>query len=292
MWLASALTYPVGFIYDNETENPFVISSEILGLLSAVLYLIPAILILKPILSGNAPNKKGLILSLMGLGVLIHAVLLFRNIVISDGLNLNIINALSLTSFLMVLFLWIMSLKRPTESLGIAVLPISALTVYSTALFQPLKNTVNLEIQTHIFLSVTAYGLLGLAALQAILVAMQSRYLHNHKPGGFIRGLPPLSLMEELMFKMLSAGFILLTLSLVSGFVFLDDMFAQHLVHKTTLSIAAWASFGILLYGHWKHGWRGKRAVKWALWAFVLLILAYFGSKFVLEVIIGVPTTQ
>ncbi|MCB1564805.1 MAG: cytochrome c biogenesis protein CcsA, partial [Xanthomonadales bacterium] len=62
--------------------------------------------------------------------------------------------------------------------------------------------------------------------------------------------------------------------------------FAQHLVHKTVLSLLAWAAFGVLLFGRWRFGWRGKRAVRWTLLAMLLLLLAFFGSKFVLEVIL------
>ena len=169
------------------------------------------------------------------------------------------------------------------------VLPITALTVFSTTLYEPPANSIGLEIQSHIFFSVTAYGLLGLAALQAMLVSVQIYQLHHHRPGGFIRALPPLNMMENILFTMLSVGFILLSLSLASGFAFLEDMFAQHLVHKTILTLGAWLLFGILLFGRWQYGWRGKRAVNWTFLAFALLILGYFGSKFVIEILLNTP---
>lgn len=264
------------------------ISSEILGVSSVVLYLVSSILLLRPIIRGVAIDRKGLRLLPASLGLTLHGLLLLRSIIIQDGLDLNFINALSLTSWLMSMMLVLLSVRQPIESLGIGVLPITALTVLSTTYYDSSVHSINLNIQSHVFFSVTAYGLLGLAALQAMLVSVQSHHLHNHKPGGFIRALPPLNLMETILFTMLTAGFILLSLSLVTGFAFLDDMFAQHLVHKTILSIGAWVLFGILLHGRWRYGWRGKRAVHWTLWAFALLILAYFGSKFVLEIVIGV----
>ena len=92
--------------------------------------------------------------------------------------------------------------------------------------------------------------------------------------------------METLLFQMLALGFLLLTLSLLTGFLFLEDMFAQHLVHKTVLSLLAWLLFAVLLLGHWWLGWRGQTAIRWTIAAFVLLMLAYFGSKFVLELIL------
>jgi ABC-type uncharacterized transport system permease subunit len=96
--------------------------------------------------------------------------------------------------------------------------------------------------------------------------------------------------MEDLMFEMIGIGFILLTLALLSGFAFLDDMFAQHLVHKTVLSVVAWLVFGGLLLGRRLWGWRGRKAISWTLTGFGILILAYFGSKLVLELILHQTT--
>ena len=101
-----------------------------------------------------------------------------------------------------------------------------------------------------------------------------------------MRALPPLDTTEELLFTLLAAGFCLLSLSLMSGFFFLENMFYQHLAHKTVLSCIAWAIFGVLLFGRWRFGWRGKTVVHWTLAGFVLLILAYFGSKLVLEIVL------
>jgi len=93
--------------------------------------------------------------------------------------------------------------------------------------------------------------------------------------------------METLLFQMIGIGFILLSLSLLSGIFFLQDILAQHLVHKTFLSISAWVVFAILLWGHWRYGWRGKVAIRWTISGFVVLMLAYFGSKMVLELILN-----
>jgi len=92
--------------------------------------------------------------------------------------------------------------------------------------------------------------------------------------------------MESLLFQMLGTGLFFLTISLVSGFIFIEDLFAQHLVHKTVLSIIAWIIFSGLLIGRLRYGWRGKTAVRWTLTGFILLLLAYFGSKLVLELIL------
>lgn len=138
----------------------------------------------------------------------------------------------------------------------------------------------------HIFTSLLAYSMLTLAALQALLLAMQNKHLHNHHPGGLIRTLPPLQDMEALLFKLLFVGIALLSAGLISGALYVDNLFSQHLVHKTVLSIIAWGTFSTLLFGHWRYGWRGRIAIRWTLTGFVLLMLAFFGSKFVLEFLV------
>jgi ABC-type uncharacterized transport system permease subunit len=92
--------------------------------------------------------------------------------------------------------------------------------------------------------------------------------------------------METLLFQMIATGLAFLTVALISGFVFIDDLFAQHLVHKTVLSIIAWIIFSGLLVGRVRYGWRGSIAIQWTLIGFVLLLMAYFGSKLVLELIL------
>ena len=121
---------------------------------------------------------------------------------------------------------------------------------------------------------------------QSVLLWIQDRQLHNRHPGGFVRALPPLQVMESLLFQMIALGFVVLTLSLFSGVLFLENVFAQHLVHKTVLSILSWLMFGVLLWGRWRRGWRGKTAIRWTLGGFFSLMLAYFGTKFVLELIL------
>jgi ABC-type uncharacterized transport system permease subunit len=89
------------------------------------------------------------------------------------------------------------------------------------------------------------------------------------------------------MFRLIGAGFVLLTLSLFTGFVFVTNLFTQHLIHKTVLSLIAWTIFGVLLIGRIRIGWRGRSAVRWTVSGFSVLTLAYFGSKFVLEDVLG-----
>jgi ABC-type uncharacterized transport system permease subunit len=92
--------------------------------------------------------------------------------------------------------------------------------------------------------------------------------------------------METLLFRMIGLGFVTLSLSLISGAFYLDDIFGQHLAHKTVLSVLAWLIFAILLWGRWQFGWRGRTAIRWTITGFVILMLAYFGSKFVIQLIL------
>lgn len=139
---------------------------------------------------------------------------------------------------------------------------------------------------SHIVLSILAYSLITLAALQALFLAVQESVLRKHSHNRLFDLLPPLQTMEKLLFEMIGLGFLLLTLSIASGFFFLENMFAQHLAHKTILSILAWLIFGTLLAGRHIRGWRGITATKWTISGFIALMLAYFGSKFVLEIIL------
>jgi ABC-type uncharacterized transport system permease subunit len=172
----------------------------------------------------------------------------------------------------------------------VAILPIAAVGLTLDLLFHTHHVMVErraLGLDLHIIFSILAYSLLAIAAAQAVLLAIQESHLRRKRPGGFMRALPPLETMETLLFQMIGLGFVMLTLALIKGFVFLQDIFAQHLVHKTVLSIAAWVVFATLLWGRWRFGWRGRTAIRWTLVGFVALALAYFGSKLVLELLLG-----
>ncbi|MGQ7246834.1 cytochrome C assembly family protein [Halomonas sp. V046] len=142
-------------------------------------------------------------------------------------------------------------------------------------------------IALHAVSSALAFAVLAIAAIQAALVGVQNQALRHHKIRGVVQSLPPLTTMERVLFEMIWVGMGFLTLSIASGFVFLEDMFAQHLVHKTVLSLLAWLTFATLLLCHHRLGWRGMRAVRWTLGGYIVLLLAYFGSKFVLEVLLA-----
>lgn len=234
-------------------------------------------------------NRRALIALGLG-GVILHAVALYPRLITAQGLNLGFFNALSLIGVLGAFLLLISALNRPLESLGVVLLPLAALSIalmFAYPSQRILESSGAWQLDLHIVLSVVAYSLLGIGALQAIVLAIQDSHLRNRHPGGLIRALPALQVMESLLFQLISIGFIFLSLALLTGILFLDDIFAQHLVHKTVLSIIAWGVFGILLWGRWRFGWRGQTAIRWTLGGFMFLMLAYFGSKLVLELILN-----
>jgi ABC-type uncharacterized transport system permease subunit len=207
----------------------------------------------------------------------------------NNSFNFSFVSTASLVSLIVALLLLIATLNKPVEKLGIVIFPIAAM-MLALELNLPEKphwlHTHSWQMSVHILTSIIAFSLLNIAALQAVLLAIQDQQLKSHPPKHFIQSLPPLQTMEALLFQMISTGLFFLTISLVSGFIYIEDLFAQHLVHKTVLSIIAWIIFSSLLICRLRYGWRGRTAVRWTLTGFVLLLLAYFGSKLVLEIIL------
>ena len=242
----------------------------------------------QPADSTTGLSRKHIVLIGLG-GLCLHSFALYNGMISPLGINLGFYNAIVLVSAFITLFILIAVWRYPVEILAIMLLPVAALTLLlntnsDTEHLLPQQSSKALIF--HILTSIIAYSILALAALQAIFLSIQNKFLHAHQPGGIIKLMPPLRNMEVLLFEVIVVGFIALTISLGSGLAFLENMFAQHLVHKTILSILAWFVFLILLIGHWKLGWRGRTAIRWTLTGFVSLMLAYFGSKFVLEIVL------
>jgi len=256
-----------------------------LGITAICSYLISTFLLVK---SKHHLSKIVAIL-LAWIGVLLHFSYLFNRFIQPASLNLNLLNAGSIISSLVAFLLLLTALNKPVERLGIVIFPVASISLLLTILLP--SETEGFLIQdwsmgVHILSSMIAFSLLNIAAIQAILLAIQEQQLRKHPPKRIIQSLPSLQTMETLLFQMIIVGMIFLTVSLASGFIFLEDLFAQHLAHKTILSLIAWFIFVGLLIGRFIYGWRGQTAVKWTLIGFVLLLLAYFGSKFVLELIL------
>jgi len=234
-------------------------------------------------------QRRELILALAAVAVLFHAMVLWRDIAVNGGFDLNFFHALSLNAWVMVLAMILVAIRRPVETLGVVLYPLAAITLGLEVIY-PAKPVLitgeSWQLSLHIALAVLAFSVLSLAAVHAILLAVQNRELHERAGGHLLTVLPPLQRMETLLFQMIAFGFFLLTLAVATGLMFVENLFDQHLIHKTVLALVAWVVFGVLLWGRWRYGWRGKTAVRWTLGAMFLLLLAYFGTKLVLELIL------
>jgi len=207
----------------------------------------------------------------------------------AGGWDLSLFATLTVATWLMAFIAFILGSKWPKAHPGMIIYPLVALSLVLKTSLPNEQGTVlsNPALEWHILLSLAAYSLFTLAALQAIVLAIQEQQLRQRHVAGIMRKLPPLQSMEQSLFKLIVTGFIFLTIGLFTGFLFLEDIFAQHLVHKTVLSIIAWCVFATLLWGRRQYGWRGKTAIKWTLFGFSFLVLAFFGSKLVLEFFIA-----
>ena len=219
-----------------------------------------------------------------------HAVVLLYGVHTEKGFNFGISNTASLTVWMVVFVGILVASKSLTNNLGILIWPLAALTVLLAQWF-PAEHLIGMDIslgvRVHAICSILAYSVLAVAACQAIFLYVFEYRLRHKRSGGLLRVFPALQTQETVLVQLIAAGFFLLSLSLISGVMFIEDFFSQHLVHKVTLSGLAWVSFAGVLWGHWYHGWRGRTLVRWFLVGFIVLVLAYFGNKLVLEVILG-----
>jgi ABC-type uncharacterized transport system permease subunit len=261
--------------------------------LALALYLLAALGPLSRLL-GRGPallrERRGFILSAALAALMLHAIALYALIFGAEGMDLGFFNVLALAGFLMAVIALAACVKPAFENLGIVLFPLAGVSIL---LAETLTSDVLLlhggswPLYTHILFSLLAYSLLGVAALQAVVLAIQERRLRRGAAGGMLSTLPPLQEMERFLFQLIAAGFALLTLALFTGLIFVHSLFAQNLWQKTVLSLLAWLVFAVLLWGRWRFGWRGRTAIRWTLSGFVALMLAYFGSKLVLELILG-----
>lgn len=223
------------------------------------------------------------------IALILHIFSLHIPLMLGKAMALNFFTLASYVMWFISLVLFITTIKRRIESLAIFILPYTILSIIlaiqlssNTGHFIQMRSGLGL----HVLLSLLAYSLLLLASFQALLLSYQNMRLHTHQMSGLMRALPSLEDMEYLLFRFITLGVILLTFSLISGFIYLDDLFAQRVAHKTILSLVAWFVFSILLFGRWKYGWRGRKAIRWTLAGFIILMIAFFGTKFIQEFII------
>lgn len=237
--------------------------------------------------SGLRPWERAAIL----VPIAVHGALLYSDLFARDELRFGFAHALSAMLWLAVLFYWLESFLYDLDALQPPVLALAAFCVPLPALFPGrigAAYAASFEFRLHLVLAMLAYSLFTIALLHALLMAVVERRLHR-KQGGQAGALPPLLTLERLLFRLVGAAFVLLTVTLATGFAFSESLFgrAMRFDHKTVFGVLSWLTFGLLLAGRQLYGWRGRTALRWTLSGFVLLFLAYIGSRFVLEVILG-----
>ncbi len=239
------------------------------------------------------PNKPGASLrsGLLALGLIIHASLLYQ-VTFAHGLNLGFFNVVSLITWLTVLIYGWADRKHNLAGLQAFILPQAALFAVLPAFMVANHTYPNGEsalFLAHIAIALLAYSLFTFATLHALLMLFAERSLHNKSSVLRLPSFPPLMVMESLLFQIIRLGFILLSITLLSGMLFSEEIFAQPLQfnHKSVFSIASWFIYAALLFGRVRYGWRGMKAIRWTVAGFALLLLAYLGSKFILQVLLG-----
>jgi len=224
--------------------------------------------------------------------LVLHGVTLGQEIFADGAMRFGFSVALSLMLWLAITMYWIESFYARMEGLQMLGLPLAALCVLLPALFPSQHLLVNADspaFRIHFLVAMLAYSLFTLAALHALLMAVAEKRLHQGHLSPLLASLPPLLTMERLLFRLIHIAFLLLTLTLISGIFFSETLFGKALEfnHKTVFAFISWLIFAALLVGRHLRGWRGRLALRWTLTGFVALLLAYVGSRFVLEVILG-----
>lgn len=255
------------------------------------LYLGAGALLIKHLWGNQLPSLRP-VYALTLLAVLVHALVLYATVIrASAALNVGLTNAASLSAWIVAVIFLATALIRPAYELGAVILPVSGLAVLAAWLWPPeVADTVkSTGLTVHLLISLVAYGFLALAVVQSVIMSLQDHRLRIHAEASVLRKLPPMETMENLLFQFIGIGFVLLSLGLISGFWFSIETLGAAFVfnHHTVLSLIAWLIFGTLLIGHLRFGWRGKTATRWTIGGFVVLALAYFGWKFVLEILLN-----
>ena len=277
-------------------------TTNLLHLIAIAFYVLTWVFITKAILdcikcSGDNVKTNKLYLMTWAIALIAHVSSHVYPISGHQSLSFNFIALGSYVMWFISLILFISTLSRKIQALAVVILPFTILSIILLALSDnTLEKSIllNSGLGIHVIASLLAYSTLMLAAVQAILLATQNNFLHqrlkNPKQSNFFKTLPALEDMEYFLFHLIAVGLLLLSISLLSGFYYLDDLFGSNVAHKTILSIFSWVIFSALLVGRWRYGWRGKIAVRWTLVGFVVLALAFFGSKFIQEFVINKDT--
>lgn len=260
------------------------------SVLAIIVYSLVWTILLKDIKEGRPTNSRRQLLPAIAAGLALHGAAVYCVFVSDEGLRFGVLQIATLFFWVILCVVTASCTRKPLQNLYLFLLPLAAIAILFASVFSKTSNVqhdLGGEMITHILLSILAYSLLTIASFQALLLAYQNNQLRAKHPGTVMGLMPPLQTVEALLFEILWAGFILLTLSIVTGVIFIENMLAQNLSHKTVFSILSWLIYATLLGGHVIRGWRGAAAIRWTLCGFAALMLAYFGSKIVLEFLLA-----
>ncbi len=254
-------------------------------LIAFVLYLLAAGLLVRGLASASTLGVGWLAPAIAA--VALHALAHVMAWRAGGGPDLHFFAALSLVALGMAAVTAAVAVRGRMAALGVVVFPVAAMATLAYGAYgRHLPGGLDWRLQLHAWCALLAYATLAVAAVLAVMLWLQERALRRHEFHRWLRVLPPLTELEMLLFRTIGVGFVLLSATLLTGVLFVEDFFAQHLLHKSVLSVLSWLAFGALLVGRWRQGWRGATAVRWTLAAMALLVLAFFGSKFVLELVL------
>ncbi len=248
----------------------------------------------RPVLAG-APAVRGDMRFesvLVPVALVLHGMLLYQSVLKPDGLDLGVANAISMLVLLTLAIYWVAGLALEGLAEILRLMAPLALVALLLQVAIPTEHIVTYGgdplFTLHFVIAMMAYSLFIVATVHALLMLAEEKWLHRGVMPPMLRALPPLMVMEALLFRILLAAMVLLTLTLISGLFFSDQLFGKpfQLNHKTVFGVISWLIYGGLLVGHYLRGWRGRTAVRWTLAGFVALMLAYIGSKVVLEIIL------
>jgi ABC-type uncharacterized transport system permease subunit len=265
--------------------------ATVLSLVPLALYLLAAWLLARDARRGPAPvaGRHGAAFWTAVAAFLVHSYVLFAAVRNGAAFTLAITDSASLVGWVVAGTTLIAMSTLRLAALPSVLLALAGVLAIGTGVVTGFReiHLPQWEVTAHITLAALAAGWLSMAAVLVIVLTWQNNRLRARQPLGLMSALPPVETVERLLFASLSAGFAVLTLALVTGFFFVYDAVEQHLVHKMALAIVAWIIFAVLLWGRYRFGWRGRRALRFTIGGFVALALAYFGSKFVLEIMLG-----
>ena len=253
-----------------------------------LLYLLAAVAFALSRLPRFSARARPLLMLAVGLGIagiLLHGQDLLVDVRQASGLSVSLAGAISLIGFQLALIGLIGAIEPTLRGMTAGLLLLAAIATLPIESQPDVTAVTELswQLQAHILIAMFAYGLLTVGAIVAVYALIQDRRLKAGKLSSGNELFAPLETTEKMLFNVTTAGFLVLLIAVLSGFAFVEDLFAQHLVHKTAFSLLALLLFGILVAGRMFAGWRGKRAVYLYLSGFVFLCLAYFGARYVLE---------